>query len=187
VSKRPYIGPSESQSEALYRRESPYTEASGVSFRVKWDWTKREPRNVNEAVRMVRQAYSDEVPGRLHEGPDAIGEGGTPKMDVRAEAYIFGDDRAGHERPDPETGELPLVDFYRTPFRAALSAWQANKPAHAAVISAIALGGHGPMQATIDVGVPAPFAMVVADDTLRCFIRAMTDVKLRIPKEDRAA
>lgn len=185
--KRPYIGPSESQSEALARRESPYTAASGISVGVQWDWTRREPRNVNEAVRIVRQAYSDEVPGRLHEGPDAIGEGGTPKMDVRAEAYLFGDDRAGYERPDAETGELPLLDFYRTPFRAALASWQQRKPAHAALVFAVAVGGQGPMQATINAGVPAPFAMVVADDTLRCFIRAMTDVKLRIPKEDKAA
>jgi hypothetical protein len=65
VSKRPYIGPSESQSEALYRRESPYTEASGVSFRVKWDWTKREPRNLRDAGRHDPPAYADEVPTRL--------------------------------------------------------------------------------------------------------------------------
>jgi hypothetical protein len=96
VSRKPYIGPSDAQAnaEALARRGLPYSAASGASFRVQWDWHRREPRDLREAVRMVRKAYADEVPTKLHDGPDAIGPDGTPRMTARAEGYIFGDERA---------------------------------------------------------------------------------------------
>jgi hypothetical protein len=61
-----------------------------VSFRTRWDYHRREPQDLREAVRMVRRAYADEVPPKLHEGYDSIGPDGTPKMTAKAEGYIFG-------------------------------------------------------------------------------------------------
>ena len=178
---------SQSNAEALARRERTYSEASGVSFQVNWNWHNREPKDLREAVRMVRQAYEDEVPPRLHEGPDSIGEGGVPKMDPRFLAYIDGSPMAGHERPDPETGERPAMDFYRTPFRALLAHWQRVSAPRAVVVSAIAIGGTGPMEAASLAGVPGWCAKLVAEDTLRAFLRNLSDVKLHLPKEQEAA
>jgi hypothetical protein len=95
MTRRPYQGISDAQAnaEALARRGSPYTAASGASFSVNWDWHRREPENLREAVRMVRRAYADEVPTKLHDG-DELADDGTPKMTAKAEGYIFGRDDA---------------------------------------------------------------------------------------------
>lgn len=186
VSKR-YRGISDAQAnaEALARRDLTYTEASGQSFTVAWNYHNREPRDLREAVRMLRAAYSDEVPTKLHEA--AIGEDGTPRMHPQAEGYIFGSEQAGYERADPETGERPIADFYRTPFRALLAHWERTTSPRAALISRVAIGSQGPMAAAIDLGVPAWCAKVVAEDTLRGFLRSLSDVKLHLPREDQAA
>lgn len=162
---------SEAQSDALYRRDHTFTEASRSSFTVSWDWHKREPKDLREAVRMVRQAYADEVPMRLHEGYDAIGEGGTPKMDVRAEGYLFGRDDAGEARP----GETPAIDYYRTPFRATLSRYETHRKA---IVEHVAIGSMNPVSAAITEGVPYWCARMVAEDTLRGFLRSLSDVKV---------
>ncbi len=180
--REPYIGPSEAQAEALARRDSSYSGASSVSFSVAWNFRNREPRDLREAVRMVRQAYSDEVPTRLHEGFDSIGEGGTPKMDVRAEAYLFGRDDAGHERPDPVA---PALDYYRTPFRAALHLMGKTKRGY--IVRHVALGSMGPQEAAIREGVPYEFAKLVAWDVLCGFLRSMSDVKVDLVKREPAA
>lgn len=183
--RKSYI--SEAQSDALYRRDTPYTEASGHSVSVRWDWRKREPEDLREAVRQVRAAYADEVPMRLHEGYDSIGEGGTPKMDARAEGYIFGNDNAGHERPDPETGERPALDYYRTPFRAALAHWQHRDPQLAAFVSHVALGGQSPIEAAMTEGAPRWCARDAAEGGLRRFLRSLSDVKVDAPKRTEVA
>ncbi len=178
---------SEAQAEALVQRDRPYTSASEMSFTVAFDYHNREPKDLREATRMVRAAYADEVPMRLHEGPDSIGEGGTPKMDARAEGYLFGHDQAGHERPDPETGERPAMDYYRTPFRAALDHWQHKDPQLAAFVSHVALGGQGPIQAAMTEGAPRWCARDAAEGALRRFLRSLSDVKVDVAKRPEVA
>lgn len=94
---RAYVGISDAQAnaEALHRRTYTYAPENAESLRVAWDFHRREPKDLREAVHYVRKAYADEVPDKLHEGYDSIGEGGTPKMTARAEGYIFG-------RPDAD-------------------------------------------------------------------------------------
>ncbi len=206
----PYIGLSEAQSQALARRDSTYTEASGQSFTVAWNYHNREPKDLREAVRMVRQAYADEVPTRLHEGYDSIGEGGTPKMDVRAEGYIFGRDDAGEAprgkcacwvaKEQEDIGSLdavrsvhvrdcpanhPALDYYRTPFRAALH--HLGKTKRGYIVKHVALGSMGPQEAAVKEGVPYEFAKVVAWDVLCGFLRSLSDVKVSIAKSTPAA
>ena len=120
--RRPYIGPSDAQAnaEALARRGSPYGTASEGSIRVAWDFRNREPRDLREAVRLCRRAYADEIPVKLHDGPDAIGEGGTPRFSSRAEGYLFGSPGADDAGRNAETGERDLVGYFHSPFRAAL-------------------------------------------------------------------
>src|SRR3954465_4000340 len=105
------LSDSQANAEALSRRETTYTLASEASVKAVWDFHHREPRGLTEAVNMIRTAYSDEVPMRLHEGYHSIGEGGTPKRDARAEGYIFGHDFAG-EAPRDIDGQVPALDYY---------------------------------------------------------------------------
>jgi hypothetical protein len=148
------LSDSQANAEALARRSAPYSAASDMSARIAWDYRNREPADLREAVYMVQKAYADEVPDKLHDGPDAIGEGGTPRMTARAEGYIFGsgdsDDapirscvchqllkckehpsggwdhyHSQHEDMCPRNPQnQELVGYYHTPFRAALGRMQ---------------------------------------------------------------
>lgn len=200
--KRPYIGPSDAQAnaEALVRRSSPYTAASEASLRVAWDWRQRDPVDLREAVRMVRRAYADEVPEKLHDGPDAIGEGGTPRFASRAEGYLFGDARASDAHigrcicADPKAEHdddcprhplnQPLVSYYHTPFRATLDRFVGGGDKHrlyGRIVSAVTIGQQGPQDAAIAAGVrPSCVAKDVAEDAIRTFLRSLTDLKLHI-------
>lgn len=172
----------QSNAEALARRSTPYSEASGVSFQVRWSFDKRIPTSLREATDMVRQAYADEVPTKLHEA--ALGEGGTPNMTPKFVAYLDNDDRAGTERRDPETGERAALDFMQTPFRGSLAGYE---PLRAALVEKVAIGSMGPIQAAISVGVPPPFARLVAEDTLFGFLRNLSDIKVNLAKRQEAA
>jgi len=184
-----YRGPSEAQSnaEALSRRDTPYSGASGVSFRVQWDFHRREPENLWDAVRMVRRAYSDEVPTKLHEGYDSIGEGGTPKMTAKAEGYLFGRAQASDAKRNPETGESDAVSYYHAPFRAALD-WMSQgdetSRKRAAIVGHVAIGSQQPRAAAVAEGVPSWCARIVAEDSIRQFLRILSDLKVNLTKRE---
>lgn len=188
---RPYLGPSESQSQAnadvLERRGRTYAGDSSVSFSLQWDFERRQPRNLREAERMVRRAYSDEVPTALHEGPDNIGQDGTPRMTVRAEAYIFGRAEADDAGRDPETGQRDLVGYYYAPFRATVATLRNGGPERAAIVEHVAIGSQSGVEAAIREKVPAWCAHVVAEHVLRDFLRRLSDVKVHEPKREDAA
>ena len=186
MTKKYNRGISEAQSNALAleRRSAPYSESSGQSFTVAWNYHNREPKDLREAVRMVRAAYADEVPGRMHNRD--IADDGTPRMTPQAEGYIFGSDTSGTERR-VEGEPLPALDYYRTPFRAALEHLRRSSPKRAAIVSHVAIGSQEGGAAAITEGVPAWCAKLVAEDTLRAFLRNLTDVKVHLPKEPEAA
>lgn len=190
------ISDSQANAEALARRGAPYTAASETSLRVQWDWHRREPADLREATRMARKAYADEVPERLHDGPSAIGEDGTPRMSARAVGYIFGSEFGDDATRDPETGERDLVGWYYAPFRAHLAALYGSHDKHpedyictdathrrAAIVRHVTLGSQGPMQAAIIEGVPSWCAKLVAEDALRSFLRGLTDLRLHVQRE----
>lgn len=177
------ISDAQANAEALARRSAPYAAASSMSFEVAWDYTRREPTDLREAVRMVRKAYADEVPTKLHEGYASIGEGGTPKMTERAEGYLFGSATSSDAGRDPETGEPDLVSYYHSPFRAALARMERGDEAtrkRAAIVSHVTIGQQGPQEAAIAEDVPSWCAKVVAEDALRAFLRGLTDIKVDI-------
>lgn len=187
-----YQGPSESEinARALARRGSPYTAASDVSFRVRWDFHRREPVDLRDAVRAVRRMYSDEVPTKLHDGPDAIGIDGTPRMTARAVGYIFGD-LEGDDSMNSKTGERDMTGWYHSPFRANLSVMARGTDTqrlYATIVQSITIGGQDPRQAALVAGVrPEAIAKGVALMALRAFLRSMTDLKLHTPREDAVA
>jgi hypothetical protein len=181
-----YRGPSDSQAnaEALARRGAPYSAASGVSFRVNWDWRKRQPRSLHEAVDMVRSLHASEVPSRLHEGPDTIGPDGTPKMTARAEGYIFGSGTGDDAARDAETGQRDPIGYYHAPFRARLAEMGAGgelERKRAAIVQHVTLGQQAPVEAAMAEGVPSWCARMVAEDALRYFLHSMSDMKLHLP------
>lgn len=157
MSTRRHKSEAQSNAEALARRDAPYTAVSGQSFRVAWDWRQREPETLREAVRAIRQAYAAEVPTKLHEGADSIGEGGTPKMTARAEGYLFGSPTSDDASRDAETGERDVVGYYYSPFRARLADMGKSNETDrkvAAIVAHITIGSQGPKEAAIREGVP---------------------------------
>jgi hypothetical protein len=183
LSKSRHRGISDAQAnaEALARRETPHLEASKASIAVAWDFRERQPSNLREAVHFVRVAYADEVPAKLHDGPDAIGEGGTPRMSARAEGYLFGRADASDGRRDPVTGELELVSFYHAPFRATLdrlSRGNATDRRIARIVAHITIGQRAPIDAATEEGAHRLDALLVAETALRAFLRQLTDVKI---------
>lgn len=183
------VGISDAQADAnaaaLGRRESPYTAASEVSFRVQWDHHRREPEDLREAVRMCRQAYSDEVPDKTHSGAE-LAEDGTPKMTAKAEGYIFGNAQADDAGRDAETGARDLLGYHFTPFRAALD-WLAHgsesERKRAAIVSHVTIGSQGAQDAAIAEGVPSWCAKVVAEDALRGFLRSLSDIRIHARRQ----
>jgi hypothetical protein len=184
--RRPYIGPSDAQAnaDALARRGAPYTAASGQSFAVAWDWRKRQPKNLREAVDMCRSVYASEVPTKLHDGPDAIGLDGTPRMSARAEGYIFGDPRSDDAGRDAESGQRDLIGNYHAPFRARLAEMSAGSELdrkRAAIVSHVTIGSQGPVEAAVAEGVPSWAAGIIARDALFAFLHSMSDIRLHLP------
>ena len=139
---------------------------------------------------MVRKAYSDEVPSKLHEGPDSIGEGGTPKMTSRAEGYIFGSPQAndaGKTINEDGSTTRDLVGYYHSPFRAKLADMERGDEArrhHAAIVRHVTIGQQAPGQAAILEGVPSWCASAVAFLALRSFLVNLTDIKLNLPRHE---
>ena len=155
------IGRSDAQANAdALRRPGPYSDENRATMARAFDWRAAEPRDLREAVRLARRAYAEEVPSALTEGSDTYYPDGSPRMSPPAEAYIFGG--AG-------------------PFRSLLAAWEhAAEPERrrAAIVRHVTIGARGPKESAIDEGVPSWCAALVAEDTLRAFLRALMSWRL---------
>jgi hypothetical protein len=168
---------SQANADALARRGRSYADPNAASISVQWDYHKRQPRDLRDACRMVRAAYADEVPGRMHNRD--IADDGTPKMTPQAEAFIFGNPTrtdAGHDSED-----RPLLSYYQTPFRATLANMERGpepEAKRAAIVRHVTIGSQGPQEAAIAEGVPAWCAKSVAWDALSSFLRRLTDVRV---------
>lgn len=124
---------------------------------------------------MVQRAYSEEVPPKLHKGPDnAEGLYGSPGFTPQAEGYIFGSPGAND---DPDAG----MSYYRSPFRAALAGMargHETERKYAAIVSHVAIGGQSPHAAAVAESVPRWCAVIVAEHALRAFLRGLSDVRV---------
>lgn len=165
---------SQANAEALNRRERTYSAASEASFRISWDWTRREPRDLREAVRMARAAYNDETPVKLHDAQ--IGEGGTPRMTAAMERILDSPNAT-----DAPKGERPLVSHYLTPFRAALDRLDkgaATEQRRARMVRHVTVGGMSPSEAAIREKANPFDAKLVIEDALRSFLRTLSDLRV---------
>jgi hypothetical protein len=187
VSRYRDLSDPQANAEALARRSTPYSEAHRLSVSVAYDWTKRQPSDLREAVRMARQAYADEVPGRMTEGPGAIGDDGAPRFAPETTSYIFGNARQTDAGRDPEPG---FISYYLAPFRATLdrmACGDETSKKRAAIVGHVTIGSQGPQQAAIAEGVPAWCAKLVAFDALTSFLRSLSDVRVDARQEHSAA
>ena len=187
MSKRYNREPSESQinADTLANRGRTYADSNAVSFRMSWDANRRVPRDLRDAVRLIRRAYQDEVPTKLHES--GLADDGTPKMTAKAEAYIFG----SPTWTDAGKGETPLVSFYVTPFRATLDEMERHHAEsvrkRAAIVRHVTIGSQSPDQAAITEGVPAWCSRDVAFDALATFLRMLSDMRVNVANGSRVA
>lgn len=179
------ISDAQANAEALERRSAPYSQASGHSFTVRWDWHRREPRDLRDAVRMVRTAHADEIPERLHE--QAIGEDGTPRMTTKAEGYIFGSAGGSDVRRNAETGKPDeFLSYYHAPFKATLERFlhgDERSRRLGRIVSHITVGQQPPVAAALAEKAHPLDAKLVAEDALRVFLRNLSDLKLHIERE----
>lgn len=172
-------GPSEAQSnaEALSRRGREFAAENQTSAGIAYDYRRRQPRDLREAERMVRRAYADEVPTKLHSGTD-LADDGTPAMTNRATSYIFGN----AQQTDAGRGDGEFLSYYLAPFRATLSAMQTARAEstrrHAAIVSHVTIGGQDPEPAAEAEGVPSWCSRRIAFDALCSFLRQLSDVRV---------
>ena len=182
MSRRP-IPKSEQQlnAERLAIRAAPYSESHAASVDFAWNYRNHIPDDLRGLVRAARRAYADEVPTKLHEGPDNIGEGGTPKMAASFERYID----APHATDAPP-GERPLASYLITPFRATLDRMEhgaTQQRRRAAIVRHITIGGQEPVTAAIMEEAHPLDARLVAEDALRVFFGAYSDIKVDVRPE----
>ena len=178
---RSYHGKSDSQAnaDALERRAAPFAPENRTSAGMAYDWRRRQaPRDLRDAVRLVRKAYQDEVPTKLHES--GLADDGTPAMTAKAEAYIFG----SATWTDAGKGESPLVSYFLTPFRATLDGMERHPSEstrkRAAIVRHVTIGSQAPEQAALIEGVPSWCSRLVAFDALTTFLRCLSDVKVNV-------
>lgn len=165
----------QANAEALVQRNTPFASENRTSAGMAYDWRKRQdPRDLRDAVRLIRLAYQDEVPTKLHEG-QALADDGSPAMTPRAEAYIFGSPTWTDAGKDE-----PLVSFYLTPFRARLNEMERH-PAestrkHASIVRHVAIGGQSGEAAAMTEGVPSWCSRLVALEAITTFLRGLSDM-----------
>jgi len=162
---------------ALARREAPFAPENRTSAGMAYDFRRRQPKDLHDAVNMVRRAYQDEVPTKLHES--GLADDGTPAMTAKAEAYIF-----GNPTWTDAHGERPLVAFYVTPFRATLAEMERARDEatrkRAAIVRHVTIGSQSAEEAAISEGVPSWCSRDVAKAALTSFLRRLSDVKVDV-------
>jgi len=153
------IGLSDAQAnaEALARRDGPYAAENRLTTRRAFDWRNREPRDLREAVRLVRAAYSDEIPGRMAEGSDTYNLDGSPRFAPETAAYIF---------------EGSAGPFGR--LLAHLERGSEHERKRAAIVRHVTIGSQSPWTAAVAEAVPGWCALLVAEDELRGFLRQLS-------------
>ena len=173
----------QANAEALVRRSAPYSQSHAASVSFAFDYRAHIPDDLRGLVRAARRAYEDEVPTKLHDAQ--IGEGGTPQLTERFVGYL--------DRPhatDAPPGERPLASYHLTPFRATLDRMEkgdVHRKRRAAIVRHITIGGQEPVTAAILEEAHPLDARLVAEDALRVFLNAMSDVKLDLHREPEAA
>jgi hypothetical protein len=170
---------SEAQSRALYDR--PYTEAHRNSYALKMERTK--PPRPRELLHLLRKAYADEVPSRLHvHDTDA---GGDPAWSPEFTRYLTGSDFATDTR-DPGS-----VEVYTDPFRACMAGMQQSPHEgtrrRAAIVFRAVVAGEDLVTAAMCEGAPEWDAPACGARALELFWVRLSDIRLDLRRTETAA
>lgn len=176
------IGKSEAQSIAEARTITFADEHAKARVRV---FSRTEPTTLRGLVNELRQAYADELPTKLHEGPNHVDGGGTPKFTGSFEHYLYGSPFAIDEDDESST------PAYLTPFRAMLAGMQkANDPMtqrRARIVAHITIGNQSATDAAIAEGAAELDARLSAMDAMKYAWRRLDAVRLDLAKTATAA
>lgn len=142
------ISEAESNARALERRGLPFAEQNRTSVGMAYDYRRRQPDTLRDAVKMARRAYADEVPAKLHDS--GLSDDGSPRWTATATSIIFGNAQVTDAGPRPKCdpscrfhpsnvfgdlsdggqnheshcpaylGNRPILSYYLFPFRATL-------------------------------------------------------------------
>ena len=171
-----------SESHARALRDAPYTENHRNSYVLKMERT-TPPEGLRELVHVLRRAYTDEVPSRIHShDTDA---GGDPAWSPEFSRYLTGSDFA------TDRGDEGSTEVYTTPFRACMAAMQRSSDEatrrRASIVAHITYGNAGPVESAMLEGVPEWDAKRSAEYALTTFWRRLSDIRLDLRKSETAA
>jgi hypothetical protein len=173
---------SQSNAEALARRNATYADEHAASWELRMDRPSREPKSLRGLVAEIRSAYADEMPTRIH--VHDVDGGGTPAYSPEFKRYLYGSDFA----TDRETEG---TETYLTPFRAALAGMERAQDEgtrrRAAIVGHVTFAAMGPLEAAMIEGVPEWCARDVALRALGVFWRRLSDVRIDLRKSETAA
>lgn len=169
MTKRPYIGKSDSQAnaDALARRSATYADENRASWELRMDRAAHEPKTLRQYVHELTKAYQSETEIlRLH-GRD-LDAGGAPEWTPKFAGYLTASDRA-------TDGE----DNFLTPFRSALDSLLSHPDetmrTRGVIVRGLVVGGE---PENLVCHVWHPFERVVALSACRTMWRSMSDVRI---------
>ena len=172
---RTRISEAQANAEALARRSATYADEHAASWKVRFDRGGTPP-DLRALVNMVRTAYADEVPTRLHvHQTDA---GGDPAWSPEFTRYLTDSDYATDD------------DVYRTAFRrclAAMSRSDGPMARDARIVARIAIGGAGPSEAAIAERSHPYDAKGAAISALQSFWKRYSDFRYDLRRTETAA
>lgn len=196
MSKRPYVGPSEAQinAEALARRSATFADDHAKSWETRFGGRDR-PMTTKALVASLASMLAEEVPTKLHEAPDHIGEGGVPVMTAAFQAYLDGNAMATVNR-DPKTDsqgrELRpvIVGEFVKPVQAAIEGMKRCEGRTAwwgRIAERVVMSSERPVLAALAEGSHQYEAIRTANEALSELYRRVTPDKMALARSETAA
>ena len=182
---RPYQGRSESQSQADYG-SSTYAGENAASWQVRFGRLSHEL-TTRELLSELMDAFAAEVPAKLHEGPDHIGEGGTPVMTGAFMGYIS---TGTGSVTTPDDLEPVYEGIFRKPLQEAIAGMK-RSPGKVAwwglIVERIIIGSQMPANAAMAEGSHRWEAVRTANEALAECHRRLTPVRVALPRKEQVA
>lgn len=183
---------SQANAEALARRSSTYADEHAASWEVRFGRPAHEM-STKELVAKIMEQLAEEVPTKLHEGPDHIDGGGTPAMTAAFMGYIDGGAIVNRSpRADSHGREFDpiIVGELRKPVQDALATMKRAKGKQAwwgIIAERVILYSEPPVVAAMAEGSHNYEAVRTANEALAELYRRITPDKMHLPRRDAAA
>lgn len=196
MTRKYHRGISEAQANALAleRRGRTYADENAKSWEIRFGQRDR-PMSTKALVTQLAILLAEEVPTKLHEGPDKIDEGGVPAMTGAFEAYLESSAMSVTYREpkvDSQGRELRpvMVGTFRKPVQAAIegmkrcggrTAWWGR------IAERVVIGSEAPVSAARSEGSHEFEAVRTANEALSELYRRVTPDKMDLARTRSAA